>query len=991
MSAAKGSYNSSMPVKKKNIKRKLSPPALLRKTKRAGWKSRPIGKKTRTKSHFKKTRKNQTNSLRNFSIFFGFFILLISVLVIGAFAWLTYTLPDPEELLQRNIAQSTKIYDRTGKTVLYEIFAEERRSLVELEDIPQNLINATLMAEDQDFFTHPGFDLKGIFRAIIVDVLQGGKVQGASTLTQQFIKNAFLTTEKTWQRKIKELLLAYRLEKKYSKHEILQMYFNEIPYGSNAYGAEAASQIYFGKSVKDLGLDECTLLAAMAKAPTYYSPRGNHQDELIFRRNYLLDVMTDKGHISQELASQTKKINTLEKIIPHYENITAPHFIMYVKGLLTEKYGQRSVEQGGLRVITTLDIDKQEIAEKAIENQVKRNEEIFKATNAALVSIDVKTGQILAMVGSKDFFNEEIDGQVNVSTRLRQPGSSFKPVVYAAAFEKGYTPDTILFDVETSFGPTGINDEEYIPQNYNEEFYGPVTIRQALSGSLNVSGVKTLYLTGVNNALNLAQRMGYTTLVDKSRYGLSLVLGGGEVKLLEHVAAFGVFAREGEKIPITSILKVEDASGKILEENDPELFIPQRAIKPQITRLITNILSDNQSRAFVFGENNYLTLSDRPVAAKTGTTNNFRDAWTIGYTPDLVAGVWVGNSRNEAMADKADGSNVAAPIWQEFMAKSLINTLAKEFTPPEPIIVDKPILKGQMPGEITLEVDKSSGKLATDLTPNSQRIRKTFKKYYPILYYVDKDDPRGPVPENPSLDPQYERWQQGIKDWLEKLREENGDEIKIEIPPTEYDDLHIPANQPSLSIISPQNGTTVGSQILSIKLTAAAPRETSKLICYVDNIPIDSISLENVPNDSLSECFINFAGLDLGEHKIKISVFDDIDNSKSQEVWVITNKTFDQKISWLSLDNNDTVLQKNFPLNLSILTPALKIKMVRFFAQNLTTSQTSLLGTIFNPEASGRINLTWNMADKIEYKLWAEIIDTNNQILVGEEIQIEVK
>ncbi len=968
-----------MPVKKKNIKR------------RSSWKSRPIGKKTRSKGRFKKTRKNQTNSLRSFSIFFGFSILLISVFVIGTFSWLTYTLPNPEELLQRNIAQSTKIYDRTGKAVLYEIFAEERRSLVELKDIPQNLINATLMAEDQDFFTHPGFDLKGIFRAIIVDVLQGGKVQGASTLTQQFIKNAFLTTEKTWQRKIKELLLAYQLEKKYSKQEILQMYFNEIPYGSNAYGAEAASQIYFGKSVKNLGLDECALLAAMAKAPTYYSPRGNHQDELILRRNYLLDVMADKGHISQELASQTKKISTLEKVTPRYENITAPHFIMYVKGLLTEKYGQRSVEQGGFKVITTLDVNKQEIAEKAIENQAKRNEEIFKATNAALVSIDVKTGQILAMVGSKDFFDEEIDGQVNVATRLRQPGSSFKPIVYAAAFEKGYTPDTILFDVETSFGPTGIDDEEYIPQNYNEKFYGPVTIRQALSGSLNVPGVKTLYLTGVNNALNLAQRIGYTTLVDKSRYGLSLVLGGGEVKLLEHVAAFGVFAREGEKIPTTCILRVKDASGKVLEENDPELFIPQRAIEPQITRLINNILSDNQSRAFVFGENNHLTLPDRPVAAKTGTTNNFRDAWTVGYTPDLVAGVWVGNSRNEAMADKADGSNVAAPIWQEFMAKSLINTLAKEFTPPEPIIVDKPILKGQMPSEITLEVDKASRKLATDLTPDSQKIRKTFKKYYPILYYLDKDDPRGPIPKNPGLDSQYERWQQGIKDWLEKLSEENGDEIKIEIPPTEYDDLHVPANQPSLSIISPQNGITVSSQILPIKLTTATPRETSKLICYVDNIPIDSVSLENVPNNSLSECFINFAGLDLGEHKIKVSVFDDIDNSKSQEIWVIANKTFNQEISWLNLDNNDTVLQKDFPLNLSVLAPALKIKMVRFFAQNLTTLQTSLIGTIFNPEASGRINLNWNMADKTGYKLWAEIIDTNNQTLIGKEIQVEVK
>ena len=795
-----------MPTKKIKIRKKSS------------WQSRPIGKRRKTKTRSQRRKKTKKYLGRKLLIFFVFVVLFFGALITFTLAWLNYNLPQPEKLLQRNVAQSTKIYDRTSKVILYEIFAEQRRTLIKLDDVPENLINATLAAEDRDFFQHPGFDFKAIIRALIVDILRGKKVQGASTLTQQFIKNAILTPQKTYQRKIKELLLAYQMEKKYSKQEILQMYFNEIPYGSNAYGAEAASQIYFGKSVKNLSLDECALLAAMAKAPTYYSPRGNHQEELIARRDYVLDIMAEKGQITQELANQAKKINTLEKIIPHQGNITAPHFIMYIKGLLTEKYGQRLVEQGGLKVITTLDAKKQEIAEQAIANQVERNEQIFKATNAALVSIDVKTGQILAMVGSKDFFNEEIDGQVNVTTRPRQPGSSFKPIVYAAAFEKGFTPETILFDVETNFGPAGPDKEEYIPQNYNEKFYGPVTIRQALAGSLNVSGVKTLYLTGINQALNLAQRIGYTTLIDKSRYGLSLVLGGGEVKLLEHTSAFGVFAREGKKIPTTCILKVEDAQGKILEENNPELFIPQQIIEPQITRIISDILSDNQSRAFVFGEQNYLTLPDRPVATKTGTTNNFRDAWTIGYTPDLVAGVWVGNNRNEAMADKADGSSVAAPIWQEFMAKALANTPAKEFTPPEPIIVDKPILKGQMPGEITLEIDKASGKLATDLTPNSQRIEKTFKKYYPILYYVDKNDPQGPVPENPNDDPQYERWQQGIKDWLEKLNEENGSEINIEIPPTEYDNLHVPANQPSLNITSPKNGSVINYQILEIKL-----------------------------------------------------------------------------------------------------------------------------------------------------------------------------
>lgn len=966
--------------------------------KKSTWQSRPIGQK---KS--KRTKKKKKHLVRKLLLTLILLVLLVGVLIIGTLTWLNYNLPHPEKLLERKIAQSTKIYDHTGKAVLYEIFAEQRRTLIKLDDVPQNLINATLAAEDQDFFQHPGFDFKAIIRALIVDILQGGKVQGASTLTQQFIKNAFLTPQKTYQRKIKELLLAYQMEKRFSKQEILQMYFNEIPYGSTAYGAEAASQIYFGKSVRDLTLDECALLAAMAKAPTYYSPRGNHQEELIARRNYILNIMAEKGQITQELADQTKKINSLEKITPRYENITAPHFIMYIKGLLTEKYGQRLVEQGGLKVITTLDITKQKIAEQAIANQSEKNEEIFKATNAALVSLDVKTGQILAMVGSKDFFDESIDGQVNVTARPRQPGSSFKPVVYAAAFEKGFTPETVLFDVETNFGPAGPKREDYIPQNYDEKFRGPVTMRQALAGSLNVPGVKTLYLTGLDRALNLAQRMGYTTLADRSRYGLSLVLGGGEVKLLEHTATFGIFAREGKKIPTVCILKVEDGQGKILEENTPELSLPQEVITPQITYLINDILSDNQSRAFMFGEENSLTLPDRPVAAKTGTTNDFRDAWTIGYTPDLVTGVWVGNSRNEAMAEKASGANVAAPIWHEFMSKALAKTPAKKFTPPEPTEVVKSILRGEMPGEITLQIDKASGKLATDLTPESYMTEKTFKKYYPILYYLDKNNPQGAAPENPTTDPQYDYWHEGIKNWLQDLAskpEEERTETIFELPPTEYDDLHIPANQPSLSIVFPQNGSVINEQILELKLKTTAPRGISKIVCAVDNIPLDIILVKKqassypVTDKSLAgsyECVLNFAGLDLGEHKVKVTASDDIENSKSQEVWVITTQMFEQKIAWLTPKDNWIIQQRDFPLTLSILAPVVKIKMVRFFVQDLTSLQISLLGTIFSPETSGKIDLTWNMTDKGRYKLWPEIIDINNKTLIGEESQIEVK
>jgi 1A family penicillin-binding protein len=952
---------------------------MIKRKSKSGWKNRPIGKKIK-KSRAKNIHKNLWLRI----------IILIMVVLFGltiffgvVLAWLNYSLPDPDKLLQRQIIQSTKIYDRTGQNILYEIFAEERRSLVKLEDIPDNLIHATLVSEDQKFFDHPGFDFKAILRAILVDLIRGDKVQGGSTLTQQFIKNAFLTPEKTYVRKIKELLLAYKIEKKYSKQEILQMYFNEIPYGSNAYGVAAAAQIYFNKSVKDLSLDECALLAALPKAPTYYSPYGNHQNELVARQKYILQTLVNQGYLSQEMATQAQKTNTLEKIIPRWENITAPHFVMYLKEILTEKYGQRLVEQGGLKVITTLDLKKQQLAEKAIDSQAEKNAQTFNASNAALVAIDVKTGQVLALVGSKDFFDESIDGQVNVALRPRQPGSSFKPIVYAAAFSKGYTPETILFDVPTNFGPSGTG-KDYLPKNYNEKYYGPVTIRQALAGSLNVPAVKTLYLTGINNVLNLAQRMGYTTLLDESRYGLSLVLGGGEVKLLEHVNAFGIFAREGKKISPSFILKVEDGQGNILEQNDNlSALVSPQVLTPQITRLINDILSDNQARSFVFGEKNYLTLPDRPVAAKTGTTNNFHDAWTIGYTPSLVAGVWVGNSRNEAMGNHADGSTVAAPIWQEFMSQSLANTPIEKFTPPEPIIIEKPILKGEIPGEIELEIDQASGKLATELTPESQKITKTFKEYYPLLYYVDKDNPRGEKPLNPLADPQYDYWQEGIKEWL---REQAGE--KFNIPPVEYDDVHVPSNQPQLEIISsPENVT---EQLIEIKINAQAPRGIEKIICQINGLASDNIFPQTGENPPYS-CYLNFAGFKSGEHQITVTAFDDVENKKSIDFNLILEQSFSQKISWLNPSSDQTISQNIFPLDLQILAPAGEIKIIRFYAQNLKTSKISLLGTIFSPENRGKINFSWASADKGTYQIWTEIISESNQVLISDRLEIEIK
>jgi len=908
------------------------------------------------------------------SWFFGFvFFLFLLIVIFGFFSLILVerNLPDPDRLLQRSIPQSTRIYDRSGKVLLYEIFTQERRTLVSLSDIPQNLIYATIVIEDKDFFHHKGFSLKGIIRALIVDALHLRKVQGGSTITQQFIKNALLTPKKSYIRKIKELILAYQLEKKFSKTQILQMYFNEIPYGANAYGVEAASRIYFGKSVKDLTLDECALLAALPKAPTYYSPYGSHLEQLIKRRNYILDLMVEEGYITPEQAEKAKSTDTLKKIVPRRESILAPHFVMYVKEKLVEKYGQRMVEQGGLKVITTLDLEKQKIAEEEIKEQAKKNEK-FNASNAALVALDVKTGQILAMVGSRDYFDDSIDGQVNVTIQPRQPGSSFKPIVYAAAFEKGYTPKTIVFDVKTNFGTS---KEAYIPRNYDGKERGPVTLRKALAGSLNIPGVKVLYLTGIDNVLDLAEKMGYTTLKDRERYGLSLVLGGGEVTLLEHTAAYGIFARDGLKIPTTAILEVRDSQNNILEKFDKENIYPERVISKQVAREITDILSDNEARAFMFGKRSPLYLENRPAAVKTGTTNNWRDAWTIGYTPNLVCGVWVGNNDNSEMKEKASGLTVAAPIWHKFMIRALENKPIENFTPPEPRDTKKPILNGEIPGVIKVKIDKASGKLATDLTPASYIVEKTYRIYHSILYFVDKDNPQGPRPKNPENDPQFENWEKGIKDWMKR------NNIKEEKPPTEYDNLHTLANKPKVELIFPKDNTIINKRVLNLEFFAQAPRGIKKVKCLIDD------KIANLTYQS-SNCKVNLTGLKYGEHKIKVVAYDDIDNNNFSEITVFLKNIYTPTIIWLSPENNQIVYQNDFPLILTILTPPIKIKEIRYFSLNLDSQKKEILGEVKNPKEAGRFNLIWPSTASGRYQLWSEAIGENGEKITSEKINL---
>jgi 1A family penicillin-binding protein len=724
----------------------------------------------------KKTRKWPRRILK----FFGWSAAAFLLFGVGVFAYYAKDLPSPGKLNKRQVVESTKIYDRTGEHLLYEIHGEEKRTAIPLDQMSEIVRAATIAAEDQTFYQHWGIQFKAIARAAIYDLMGRHVSQGGSTITQQLIKNTVLTNEKTFTRKVKEVILSVELEQRFSKNEILEMYLNEIPYGSNAYGVQAASQTFFGKDAKDLKLAESALLASLPKAPTYYSPYGTRTEDLKGRQEYVLDQMQKMGYITEDQARSAKDFDVLAEIRPFQENIQAPHFVMYVKEQLANKYGEKQMQEGGMKVYTTLDWDKQQIADEAVKKGVAANAK-YRAENAALVAIDPKTGQILAMVGSRDYFDKSIDGNVNVAVRDRQPGSSFKPYVYATAFKKGYTPDTILFDVETNFGT---KDNPYNPQNYSNNFSGPVKMKEALARSLNIPAVKTLYLAGVQNSINTAQSMGITTLKNPSRYGLALVLGGGEVKLVDHVNAFGTFATGGVRHDKVAILKITDSRGNVIEEQQNSAG--EKVLDADICAKIDAILSDNSLRASVFGSNSPLRFDSRPVAVKTGTTNEWRDAWTVGYAPNLVAGVWAGNNNNSPMANNADGVYVAAPIWRDFMDKAFANMAVERFPEAKNDKTGKAVLDGNIQGEekeVTVcKIGDGKYCLANDNCPSEKKKRKKkFFSAHSILYWVDKDNPRGDIPKQPQKDPQFTAWEKGVVKWAEKKEldvQENIEECK---------------------------------------------------------------------------------------------------------------------------------------------------------------------------------------------------------------------
>ena len=709
------------------------------------WHNYIISDMIRSRKAFRKVVTLKT--FKALAMLFLWLFVIGTIMLLSFFLYLQRTLPDPESIATRKVGESTKIYDRTGEVLLYDIHGEEKRTIIPWEQMPDTIKKATLASEDSDFYNHKGLDMKGIARAFFKDIMNLGVSQGGSTITQQLVKKALLGDERTISRKIKEAVLAIEIERKFTKDQIFWMYLNQIPYGSNAYGIEAAAKEFFGKKASQLTIAEAATIASVTKAPSYYSPFGNHVDALLSRKNSILARMKTLGFIS-DTEYQNALVQKLE-FKSSDESIQAPHFVIMVKEYLGTKYGENAVENGGFKITTTLDANFQNIAEETVSKYAKINKEKYKATNAALVAIDPKSGDLLALVGSKDYFNIADEGNFNVAIANRQPGSAFKPFAYATALEKGYPDDTVVFDLKTEFNPNCESDSSqlkdrygldcYHPQNYDGRYRGPVTFRQGLAQSLNVPSVKPLYLSGVDNTIELAEKMGITTLEDKSRFGLSLVLGGAEVKLVDLVSAYGVFANEGVRNPWYFIQKVESSNGQIIEEKNNK---SERVLSPQVARLISNMLSDNSARAPVFGYSSSLYIPGRDIAAKTGTTQENRDAWVVGYSPSLVTGVWTGNNKNESMTKEGAGISASGPMWHEFMVRAL-NTLPNDrFTNPDPVIANKVMLDGNY---AYLREGSS--------TP----------EYHEILFYVDKNTPLGPIPTDPNTDPQFKNWEWAVR------------------------------------------------------------------------------------------------------------------------------------------------------------------------------------------------------------------------------------
>lgn len=781
---------------------------------------------------------HHTKTLVLFGI--GVFFVLTSIFLL----WASFIkLPDFKDFHARKIIESTKIYDRTGKILLYDVHQDVKRTLVPFDSIPLNLKNATIAIEDANFYKHHGIDPKSIARAVLANLEGRGFKQGGSTITQQVVKKTLLTDEKVLARKLKEVILSFRLESSFSKDEILALYLNEVPYGGNIYGVGEASKIFFGKDIKDISLAESAYLAALPNAPTYYSPYGNHKDKLDQRKNLVLKRMLDLGliNIDDYKSAWSSKVVFLPK---EPTGIKAPHFVEWIKEYLVNTYGETAVMENGYKVITTLDYELQKKAEEEISKFSKKMEEDYGAKNMALVAINPKNGQVLSMVGSRDYFDVKNDGNFNVAINPnRQPGSTFKPFAYATAFMKGYTPETVLFDLPTNFSvdcdwqgnptsPSIKKEDCYMPENYEGGYRGPISMRSSLAQSRNVTSVKTLYLAGIDDTISTARKMGVTSLNDRSRYGLSLVLGGGEVSLLDMTSAYGVFANDGTKNPTRSILKIEDKSGSIVEEfkESSEDVIPS-----DIARKITSILSDNEARTPTFGPNSNLYFPNNDVAVKTGTTNDYRDVWTVGYTPNIVVGMWAGNNDNSSIKKGNSAAFTVSTVWRAFMFDAMKLTPSERFIKPEKedlTILPAP-LQGIWQGGEKYIIDTFSRKLATPETPKEARSVVVVPEVHTILHWVNKNNPKNDNFITRENDPQYVFWEEPIRKWVKEQGIIEGDRSAI---PSDYDTSRTPELSPIVSIsgIDPNVSYNINTEIrIPVSISSTFP--ITKVEFFINN------------------------------------------------------------------------------------------------------------------------------------------------------------
>jgi len=812
------------------------------------------------------------------AIIFFFLVVFFILSSLFLFAWYAKDLPQPDKVVRKE-GFTTKIYDRNGK-LLYDVFASQRRTLVDLKDVPQHLKNATVAIEDKRFYKHHGFDPRGILRAVY-NVIIYRRLQGGSTLTQQLVKNVLLTSRRTLSRKVKEFILAVQIESKYSKDQILQMYLNEAPYGGTAWGVGAAAEVYFEKKVSDLNLVESAVLAGLPQRPSVYSPFSSEDPKAyIGRTQHVLRRMREDGYITSEQEEEAKKQLEQIKFSSSSGIFKAPHFVMYVKKKLEEKYGQEVVEKGGLRVTTTLDLDLQEETQKIVAEEIAKVEEKYHITNGGAVVINPKSGEILAMVGSKNYDDPNYDGKFNVVLALRQPGSAIKPVTYVTAFKNGYSPATMIMDAPVTFIIPGQPD--YKPVNYDGKFHGPMQIRYALGNSINIPAVKMLAMVGLKEMLSTAYEMGITTLEPSSanlkRLGLSVTLGGGEVRLLELATAYSAFANGGFRVEPVSILKTTDRDGRVLEEYKSSLG--RRVLREGEAFLISHILSDNSARLITFGERNALVVPGRTVAVKTGTTNDKKDNWTVGWTPQIMVGVWVGNNDNSPMKQLVSGVSGAAPIWRRIIQYALKDKPNIEFPVPE--------------GIVTAEVDVVSGFRAHDGFPSrieyfikgtepkendpihtklklcrGQEKLATFAQvargdYEEKEYFVFKED-------DPVSTDGVNRWQEGINQWLA------GQTDLRYHPPTEYCGSE---EEVAVRILKPQNEEQINSNDVEIEVEVIAANKIEKVEFYINDIFKDKLATRPYK--------ITFHLAD-GTYKIKVKTSDEKGNQAEAEVKIGVN------------------------------------------------------------------------------------------------------